>query len=303
MTREEKMRAAEKIRASNFIEPTFEPDYLRGMERVDLEELWVETSQGPAHVFVHRAKRMRKNCPVLVNIHGGGFVRPHMPCNTYFCGNMAAAIEGIAVDIDYRLAPEYPYPAAFLECYDVVGWVFRQAAAWGADPENITLCGHSAGGNLTISIAMRARLKGDFKLRRQIVDFAAVDMATDPAQKAGGDTAVISVERMRNFTTLYTDDRPEVLYSPYVSPSFAPDEMLIGLPDTVILTAGKDTLRFEMEELGRRMIAQGVLVTMQRFLNSNHGFTVHCTGDWRAAQSLILEKLLEKTPARGSETA
>lgn len=293
LTAEEKKRLAESVRASNFIEPVFDSAYTAYQDQVCIEEAFVPTSQGPSHIYIHRAKSQRENCPILINIHGGGFVRPHMPCNRYFCAKMAARTAGIAVDIDYRLAPEFPYPAAFLEVYDVVRWVFAQADGWGADAGNITLCGHSAGGNLALVTAMKANLTKAFRVRRQILDFACVDSATDPASKPDAENSVMSMERMRAFNTLYTDDRPEIVYSPYVSPRFAPDEMFLGLPETVILTAGKDLLRFEMEEIAGRMAAQGVLVTVQRFLNSNHGFTVHCTGDWAQAQDLIEAKLKE----------
>lgn len=291
MTQEEKLALAQSIRASNFIEPTFDPAYTRYLDLVDRREVLVPTSQGPARVFLLRPKGMQANSPILINIHGGGFVRPHMPCNTYFCAKMAVEAGCLVADIDYKLAPEYPYPVAFHECYDVVRWVFDQSKTWGGDHNQVTLCGHSAGGSLTLSIAIRARLTGDFVLRRQIIDFGAMDLVTDPAEKRGAEASVLSVERMRAFNTLYTDDDPKVLYSPYVSACCAPDELFLGLPETVILTAGKDPLRFEAEELAGRLVAQGVRVTLQRFLNSNHGFTVHCTGDWEAAQALILDTL------------
>lgn len=291
MTQEEKVKLAEQIRSSNFTDPTFDSAYTDYLNRVERKEILVPTSQGPSKVYLIRPHTLPERPGVLINIHGGGFVRPHMPCNTYFCAKMAVEAGVIVLDLDYRLAPEYPYPVAFLECYDVIRWTYAQLPAWGADSENVILCGHSAGASLTISIAMKARLTGDFQLRKEILDFGAFDMATDPAQKKGIDVSVLSIERMRAFNLLYTDNDTRVLYSPYVSATYAPDELFLGLPETVVITAGKDPFRFEAEELAGRLVAQGVRVTVQRFLDSNHGFTVHCTGGWRAAQELILDKL------------
>ncbi len=289
MTEQEKRELAEKVRSSNFIEPTFEPEYLEHMNRVDRETCEIYTREGKTKVYIHRAKTRKSPCPVFINIHGGGFVRPHMPCNTYLSARIADEKKGIVADIDYRLAPEYPYPAAFNECYDVARWAYDRLQEWDSKPSLFFMGGHSAGASLTLSVNMRAQQTGDFRVQTQVLDFGAFDMVTDPGKKRGIEQSVLSAERMQAFSLLYTDGNPEVLHSPYVSASFAPDEMLKGLPDTLILTAGNDPLRFEAEELGMRLIAQGVKVTMQRFADSNHGFTVHCTGKWREAQRAILD--------------
>lgn len=288
MTDAEKLALAEKIRSSNFHEPQFDYRYLAHMDNVDRTEHYVATCQGLCHVYLHTAKYLKQKAPVFVNIHGGGFVRPHMPCNTYFSARIADDLQCVVVDIDYKLAPEYPFPAAFDQCYDVVRWAAGEAAGWGCDPEKLIVCGHSAGANLTLSICIRAKLRGEQMPRLQILDFGAFDMVTDPADKPEANTSVMSMERLRAFNSFYSNDDPAVLYSPYVSAKFAPDDLLIGLPETLIITADHDNLRFEAEELGFRMATQEVDVTMKRCADSNHGFVVHCTGNWQEAQKLIL---------------
>lgn len=289
LTFEEKMAAAEKIRSSNFIDPVFEESHLAWQEQVTIEDTHIRTDEGDTHVFIHRAKDQAQDAPLFINIHGGGFVRPHMPCNRYFSAKVAAQTKGVVIDVDYRLAPEYPYPVALNETYGVSLWAKDHAASLGCSAERIAIGGHSAGASLALAVCMKGRLRGTFAPRLMILDFGAFDLTKDPADKAGAATNVLSVERMRMFNTLYTDDDPRVLYSPYVSPAASEDDLLYGLPETLVITAGKDSLRDEAESLGLRIAAQGTPVTIRRFLNSVHGFTVQCTGEWKESQQLIID--------------
>jgi len=293
LTYEEKLKTAEKLRASNFVDPVFSDEYLSFQNLVDIEDTHISTSEGETHVFIHRAHDRGSRCPVFINIHGGGFVRPHMPCNRYFSARIAAEIRGITVDIDYKLAPEYPYPAAFNECFDVVEWVYKNAAVLGASVDNIIIGGHSAGANLALAVVMKRKFMQKKLPKLQILDFGAFDMASDPSEKEGAAGNVLSVERIKEFNLLYTDNDPRILYSPYCSPVYCPDEEFIGLPQTLVITAGRDSLKNEAESLGKRFTEQGVAVTLKRFLNSNHGFTVQCTGEWEASQQLILDTVMQ----------
>ncbi len=292
MTSEEKVAAAEKIRATNFIEPIFNESHLAWQDKVRIEDDDIPTSEGKTHVFIHRAKTMQSEAPLTINIHGGGFVRPHMPCNRYFSAKIAAMTKGVVVDVDYKLAPEYPFPVAFNECYDIAVWTKKHAHELGCSEKRIILCGHSAGASLVLAVNMKGHVTSSFEPRLQVLDFGAFDLSQDPAQKKGADTNVISVERMRMFTYLYTNDDPKVIYSPYVSPFVAPDDFFYGMPETLIITAGRDSLKEEAELLGQRIAAQGSLVTIKRFTESVHGFTVQCTGEWEQSQQLIIDTIL-----------
>lgn len=84
---------------------------------------------------------------------------------------------------------------------------------------------------------------------------------------------------------------PEILNEPYCSPLLASDEMLKGLPETLIISAGHDNFRFEDDQYALRLIGVGVKVTARRFLDSYHGFLVHCTGEWEEAQNLVIHTI------------
>ena len=300
LNEERKITLAEHLRGTSVAIEIITPEYQKNLELAQREEADVPTAYGTSKCYIFRAKNLSPLCPIHINIHGGGFVRPHLIRDEIYSSKIADAIQGIVVDVDYRLAPEYPYPIAFNECYDICKWVFSHADTWGADINKISAGGHSAGGNLTAAIALKSNQTGDFRLCLQVIDYAALDMYTDPSEKPEADTNMIPVERGRMFTEAYTNGDLTLTREPFCSPFAADDDMLIGLPDALVITAGKDNFRFENEAYALRMASMGVKVTIKRFLNSYHGFIIHCTGEWEDAQQLIIDNLrqaqVKKTP-------
>ena len=149
--------------------------------------------------------------------------------------------------------------------------------------------GQSAGANLTAAVALRAGESGDFRLCLQVLAYGVMDFATDPGQKPDARNQTEgAMERMRAFNAYYTGGDRNLNLSPYVSPALATDRMLKGLPPALIITAGQCGLRFEDEAYGRRMAAQGVEVTIKRFLNSRHGFAGRMVDEWWEAQECII---------------
>lgn len=94
-----------------------------------------------------------------------------------FCARVAAEIGGIVVDVDYAVTPEYVFPTAFEQVWDVAEWAFAHAKELGADSNRISIGGHSAGGALTAAICLRAAKTGNMKFALQILDYAALDNA------------------------------------------------------------------------------------------------------------------------------
>ncbi|MDL2229437.1 alpha/beta hydrolase [Treponema sp. OttesenSCG-928-L16] len=291
LSQEEKTKMAEHLRGTNVAQEHITEDYRKNLGLAEREERDISTEEGPSRCYIFTAKNRVPKCPVHINIHGGGFVRPHLLRDEIYSAKIAHAIEGIVVDVDYRLAPEFPFPAAFNECYGICKWVFAQAGVWDADEKRISLGGHSAGGNLTAAVALKANKTGEFRLCLQVIDYAAIDMLTDPADKPEADINMIPAERGRMFFRAYTGGDMETAHSPYCSPSEASDEMLKGLPEALVISAGRDNFRFEDEAYAARLIAGGVTVTAKRFLNSDHGFITHCTGEWEEAQQLIIRAI------------
>lgn len=291
LTREQKEEMAHHLRTTNATTYVLTDEYMENLNLAQRQELELDTREGKTKVYVFTAKNRTANCPVHINIHGGGFVRAHFVRDEIYSAILADGIGGIVVDIDYKLAPEHPFPTAYNECYDVCRWVFTQLSDWDADINRVSLGGHSAGGNLTAAIALEANRTKDFKLCLQVIDYGALDMATDPELKPEAATNNISVERGRMFNLCYTDGNTELLKDLRVSPALAGDELLAGLPEALVITAGYDNFRFEAETYAARLVAAGVTVTSKRYLESYHGFTVAATGAYVEAQKLIIRAI------------
>ena len=291
LTKEEKDYLIEQLRGHSVAKENITPEYCKNLELADREEFLVETVSGTVRCYVFTAKNRTPNCRVHINVHGGGFVRPHVLRDEVYSAKVADRIQGIVVDVDYDLAPEYPYPTAFNQCYDVCRWVFSKLADWDGDEKRVSMGGHSAGANLTAAVCLKANQTGDFKLCLQVLDYGCFDMVTDPADKPEAASNLIPVERGRMFGRAYTEGNPELLNDPYCSPLLAPAEMFKGLPEALVVSAGYDNFRFEDEQYGLKMVRAGVKVTMRCFLNSSHGFIVHCTDEWEEGQELVIHMI------------
>jgi len=291
ITEERKALLIEELRGRSVAVENITDEYRKNLLLSEKEEFELDTSGGRLKIHLFTAKNRTANCPVHINVHGGGFVRPHALRDAIWTSKVADAIRGIGVDIDYSLSPEHPYPTAVNQIYDSAKWVFSRLNDWDADKKRVSMGGYSAGANLTAVTAIKANESKEFKLCMQILGYGCFDMATDPADKPDAENNLISVERGRMFNECYTEGNPETNRSPYCSPIFASDEQLCGLPDTLIISAGKDNFRFEDSEYAKRLILNGVNVTARQYMNSDHGFIIHCTAEWEEAQAMILTML------------
>ena len=291
LTQEQKETMIAALRGKSVAKENITEEYKKNLDLAEREEVKVTTSEGPVPCYIFTAKNRTKNCPVHINVHGGGFVRPHVLRDEIYSAKVADAIQGIVVDVDYSLAPEYPYPKAFNETYEVCRWVFSMLEHWDADSKRVSMGGHSAGANLTAAVCLKANQTKEFQFCLQVLDYGAFDMVTDPADKPEAATNMIPVERGRMFSLAYTDGNPETLKDPYCSPLLATDEMLKGLPEALITSAGHDNFRFEDADYARRLVLAGGKVTQKCFLNSYHGFIVHCTDEWEEGQQLVIDTI------------
>jgi len=291
LSEERKAVLIEALRGHNVTTENITEEYMINAELSEREEINLETESGTIKAYKFTAKNRIPNCPLHINVHGGGFVRPHALRDELWSSKLADAIQGIVIDVDYPLAPEHPYPAAFNLTYELVKYIFASAGEMDVDSKRISMGGHSAGGNLTAAVALKANKTGDFKLCLQVMDYAVLDMATDQASKPAAEGNLIPSERGRMFNEAYTDGDLSKTKEIYCSPLLASDEDLAGLPDALIISAGKDMFRFEDTEYARRMALAGVRVTTKCYTESNHGFTIHCTGDWEEAQDLIISEV------------
>ncbi|MCD8124844.1 MAG: alpha/beta hydrolase, partial [Lachnospiraceae bacterium] len=256
-----------------------------------VRELAVSTSQGDARVYAVSAKTATESKPLILNFHGGGFIGKHMDRDELFCRKMAKRFDALVLDVDYRLAPENPYPAAVLECWDVAKWAYENCAALGADPSKIILTGHSSGGNLAAGICMRAGQTGAFRPLCAVIDYAPLDLMTDPADKKQS-ICDMPAERAQAYNAKYI--APEKAEDPFVSPVYADPALLEHFPATLVISAGEDRLCEENELFAMKLAKAGVVVTSKRFTESIHGFVINRMCEWEQATELIFTFIAQR---------
>ena len=214
------------------------------------------------------------NHHLLIFFHGGGFVVGNIDSYSKVCTRIANITEHIVLAVDYRLAPEHPFPAGLEDCYAVVKEVMKSNLLNAHYNDKLTLIGDSAGANLAAAVSMMARDRGEFKVDRQILLYPVTnsdhsDASPYPSIKENGKDYLLTQKRMMDYMDLYVKDKKE-LKNPYVAPVLAED--LSNQPETLIITAEHDLLRDEGEEYGRKLRASGNKVEIQRIPNAIHGF-------------------------------
>ncbi|MEM1484549.1 alpha/beta hydrolase [Oscillospiraceae bacterium PP1C4] len=211
---------------------------------------------------------------ILLFFHGGGWVTGNIDSYDKVCSNMAKMTGHIVVSVDYRLAPEHPFPAAPEDCYTVAREVYLDASLFGVRPNQITLIGDSAGGNLAAAVSLMARDRGEFLPARQILIYPAVNndhSATSPFPSVHENATVylLTSKRVCDYMDLYLSCEADH-YSPYFAPLLASD--FSNQPDTLIITAEYDPLRDEGEAYAQRLREAGNHVKLQRIPDALHGF-------------------------------
>jgi acetyl esterase/lipase len=215
----------------------------------------------------------RAPCPILVYCHGGGWVIGDVGGHDGECRPLCATTGAIVVSVDYRLAPEHPFPAALDDCTAAVEWVAAHADTLGGDPARIAIAGDSAGANLAAAVALRLRdIAGDGAggpvLCAQILACPALDLTGDRVADTGQGAPLMDPDALRWMSAQYLAGHPPT--DPYASPLHDPD--LTGLPPAIVATAEFDPLRGDALAYAGRLERAGVVVTVLDFPRLVHGF-------------------------------
>jgi acetyl esterase len=279
-TYEEKLEMAKKMREKSVFAANQPDELVEIYRQTRKEERYLPTSKGDCKVYVYYPNNVNSSPhPAYINMHGGGFVRQWRENDAFFCCAMVLWTGCVCVDIDYKLAPEHPYPAAVYEVHDAINWVFNHAGEMGIDTRRIVVGGHSAGGNLALVSSMLAQKNKTFYAKSLIMDYPGVDNHKDPDELRKVEGAM-PLERMRAFMSLYHENQEQAKES-YSSPLLAADSELSGLPPVTVITAEIDNLRDDGEAFARRLVELGVPVTMRRFLKSRHGFMINFVDEYK----------------------
>ncbi len=227
--------------------------------------------------------------PLVVYFHGGGFVLGDTPAYEAQSRALAARGRCVLLFVDYRLAPEHPFPAALDDAWAAIVWAAANAGALGADPGRLAVAGDSAGGNLAANLALMARDCGGPDIALQVLLYPWVD-ARPYAGGPGYPSTAAFAERhfldqavMEWFTGHYLAGRA-LAEDPRVSPLLAPDHG--NLPPAVIWTAAHDPLRDMGAAYAGRLIAAGTDVDYRCLPGMVHNFLGHAGVSAAAGRAL-----------------
>jgi acetyl esterase len=207
--------------------------------------------------------------PALIYFHGGGWVMGSIDAVDAPLRAVANGSGCVVFSVDYRLAPEDPFPAALEDARAVLGWVAEQAGPLGVDAGRIAVGGDSAGGNLTAATTLAERDRGPH-IAGQVLIYPVLDHDFErPSYVANAEGFGMTTDNMKWYWDHYLPD-PERRSDPLASPLRATD--LTDLPPALVITAEHDVLRDEAEEYAARLRAAGVAVTFSRYDGMMHGF-------------------------------
>jgi len=244
----------------------------RPLPMARVENLTIPTDAGPlgARFYLPRHLPGGTPPPLLVYYHGGGWVIGNLETHDGVCRFLAERAGVAVLSVDYRLAPENPFPAAIEDAWDAFAWAAANAAELGIDPARIAVGGDSAGGNMAAVVAMRAKAEGGPHLAFQLLIYPVTDSADDPRSRfLFADGFMLTKADMDLFEGYYLPPGTDS-DDPQISVLKAPD--LSGLAPAYVATAGFDPLRDEGEAFAIRLREAGVAVALKRYPDQIHGF-------------------------------
>ncbi|RAJ56401.1 MULTISPECIES: alpha/beta hydrolase [unclassified Streptomyces] len=280
--------------AAAFAEATANPPYLfdlgpvEGRKAVDevqsgesakpaVDEEWVNVQGGPTgsvRARVVRPAGATGTLPVIVYIHGAGWVFGNAHTHDRLVRELAVGARAAVVFPEYDLSPEARYPVAIEQNYAVAQWVVREGAERGLDATRIAVAGDSVGGNMSAALTLMAKERGDVPLLQQVLFYPVTDASFDtPSYHEFAEGYFLRRDAMRWFWDQYTTDekqRAEIT----ASPLRATLEQLTGLPPALVVTGEADVLRDEGEAYAARLRAAGVPVTAVRYQGIIHDFVM-----------------------------
>jgi acetyl esterase len=252
-----------------------------GVGRV--EDISVPGPAGPVRARLYVPEGDPATRPLLVYLHGGGWVVCDLDTHDNLCRFLARESGALVLSIDYRLAPEHPFPAAVDDALAAFRFGVEQAGELGADPRAVAIGGDSAGGNLASVVSHLSVADGGPVPAFTLSIYPVTDLSEKRASyRLFGEGFVLTEAHMDWYRSHYLPDAAAAL-DPRASPLLFED--FAGLPPTYIATAGFDPLRDEGEEYARRLREAGVPVALRRHPGLIHGFAnaVGSTGFGRRA--------------------
>ena len=220
----------------------------------------------PARLYLPSAE---KNLGLCVFMHGGGWVIGTLDSHDDVCRRLAMQSGHAVLSIDYRMAPEFPFPTPLEDCIAATRWARDNAASLGCDASRMVVCGDSAGGNLATLVAQHSGVA----LKMQLLVYPATDArCITESYCNNGEGFLLTAAAMDWFFGHYLSGGKGSADDPLVSPLFASDAVLAKMPPTLVITAEYDPLCDEGEQYAQKLTALGVPTSCVRYHGQIHAF-------------------------------
>jgi acetyl esterase len=247
---------------------------------VTVSEITIETRDAALPARVYRHRNQAPNLPALLFFHFGGGVVGNVGTCDAFCTMLASIVGCAVVSVEYRLAPEHPWPANLIDAQASYDWLMANGAQFGAAPGKVAVGGDSMGGHMSAILCQKLKAAGQAQPALQILIYPATDLT----ERAGSmvtcaDAFPLTADLMAWFMSHYLTAEADIA-DPGLSPLLAKD--LSGLAPALVVVAGHDPLRDQGLAYGQALEAAGVATQIRTFGRMAHGFTA-MTGGVKAA--------------------
>ncbi len=254
--------------------PNPRPDTIEAVDRmVPLNKQTEGHAQGyDIPVRIYRSADMPPLAPCVIYLHGGGFVLGDLESSDILAWGFTAEADAVTISVDYRLAPEHPYPAALEDTYAVLCWAHDNAAELGIDPGRIALVGDSAGGCLTTAACLISNEQDGPPVVAQVMIYPVTGIALDsPSYIENADAVGLTAASMKFFLENYLQ-RPADWADPLARPILAATADLGRLPPAFVHTAQYDPIRDDGRKYAALLASSGCDVTYREVPGMIHGF-------------------------------
>ena len=237
------------------------------VEGVTITKKQIRSPEGEVIVYVYQPEKTIQNKPGILWTHGGGFIMGN--AENDFAAEFSKELNATVVSVDYRLAPEHPFPAGLNDSYAALLWMVEHAEELGIDTGRVAVGGDSAGAGMAACLALRNRDEKGPEIALQFLLYPMLDNLHDTPSGFIENYPVWNRQTSFNAWEMYLDGTPGIKASPYASAARAQD--VRGLPRTFITTGTVDLFRDEIIDYAQRLMAAGVNTQLAVFPGMYHG--------------------------------
>lgn len=240
------------------------------IKSVNVKNMDIQTAFNQIPVRLY-SPRNGSSLPLIIYSHGGSWISGSIDDYDNICKKLSKYTNAIVISVNYRLAPEDPFPAGLNDVYNVLQWSYNNAESINGDPTRICVAGDSAGGNLSAAVSQMSRDEGGPKITSQVLIYPSTNIYELNTKSWEYFSMTFNLKKVdfEKFISLYVP-KLEDRKSSYTSPLLSKD--LKGLPNALIITAELDPLRDEGEAYGEKLKESGVAVIYSRYRGVSHGF-------------------------------